>query len=158
MLDNDGIEVDKPIKIAVTVDRSRTAWHSSISPTCAPQAKGPVNLRPSMVEACVFYSLIGSLGPDLAFNDGMRDVVRITYAPHTIVNADPPGPVSSYQMVNLMLADVLLEALAHFNPRRALAHSGASSALVDRLEQGPPGPDQPAIRDRRLGLWRRHGP
>ena len=70
---------------------SRTASRISISPICAPQAKGPVNLRPSMAEACVFYSLIGSLGPTSAYNDGMRDAVRITYAPHTIVNADPPG-------------------------------------------------------------------
>ena len=101
----------------------------SISPASDPQARGPVNLRPSMVEACVFYSLIGCLGPELHFNDGMRDVVRLTFAPRTIVNAEPPAPVSNYQMVNLQLVDVILEALAHFNPARAIAHSGASSAL-----------------------------
>ena len=69
-----------------------------------------------MVEACVFYALIGSLGPNLHFNDGMRDVVRLTFAPRTVVNAEPPAPVSNYQMVNLLLVDVILEALAHFNP------------------------------------------
>lgn len=137
-LDSDGIEVDKPIRIAVTVEIKDGLAHFDFSDS-APQAKGPVNLRPSMVEACVFYSLIGSLGPRLAFNDGMRDVVRIKYAPHTIVNADPPGPVSSYQMVNLLVADVLLEALAFFNPRRALAHSGASSALSIAWSRGRPG-------------------
>jgi N-methylhydantoinase B len=77
----------------------------------------------------VFYSLIGSLGPNLHFNDGMRDVVRLKFAPRTITNAEPPAPVSSYQMVNLLLVDVILEALAQFNPARAMAHSGASSAL-----------------------------
>jgi N-methylhydantoinase B len=137
-LDSDGIEIDKPIRIAVTVEIKDGIAHFDFSDS-APQARGPVNLRPSMVEACVFYALIGSLGPQLAFNDGMRDVVRITYKPHTIVNADPPGPVSSYQMVNLLVADVLLEALAHFNPRRALAHSGASSALSIAWSRGRPG-------------------
>ncbi len=137
-LDSDGIEVDKPIRIAVTVEIKDGPAHFDFSDS-APQAKGPVNLRPSIVEARVFYSLIGSLGPQLAFNDGMRDVVRIKYAPHTIVNADPPGPVSSYQMVNLLVADVLLEALATFNPRRALAHSGASSALSIAWSRGRPG-------------------
>jgi N-methylhydantoinase B len=92
-----------------------------------------------MVEACVFYSLIGSLGPNLHFNDGMRDVVRLTFAPRTIVNAEPPAPVSSYQMVNLLLVDVILDALAHFNPRRAIAHSGASSALSIAWSRGRPG-------------------
>jgi N-methylhydantoinase B len=137
-LDSDGIEVDKPIRIAVTVAIRDGSAHFDFSDS-APQARGPVNLRPSMVEACVFYALIGSLGPQLAFNDGMRDVVRIKYKPHTIVNADPPGPVSSYQMVNLLVADVLLEALAQFNPKRALAHSGASSALSIAWSKGRPG-------------------
>jgi N-methylhydantoinase B len=137
-LDSDGIDVDKPIKLAVTVTIGGGVAHFDFTGS-DPQAKGPVNLRPSMVEACVFYALIGSLGPDLAFNEGMRDVVRFTYAPHTIVNADPPGAVSSYQMVNLLLTDVLLEALAKFNPARALAHSGASSALSIAWSKGRPG-------------------
>ena len=89
----------------------------------------------------MFYSLIGSLGPNLHFNDGMRDVVRLNYAPRTVTNADPPAPVSNYQMVNLELVDVILEALAHFNPARAIAHSGASSALSIAWSQGPAGPD-----------------
>src|SRR3977135_4602706 len=92
-----------------------------------------------MVEACVFYALIGSLGPDLHFNDGMRAVGRPTFAPRTITNAEPPAPVSSYQMVNLLLVDVILEALAHFNPGRAVAHSGASSALGIAWSKPRPG-------------------
>src|SRR5262249_13702231 len=105
-----------------------------------PQARGPVNLRPSMVEACVFYSLIGCLGPNLHFNDGMRDAVRLTFAPRTVTNAEPPAPVSNYQMVNLKLVDVILEALAHFHPARAIANAGSSSALTIAWATGRPGP------------------
>jgi N-methylhydantoinase B len=137
-LDSDGVVVDKPIKLAVTVAVKNGLAHFDFS-NSGPQAKGPVNLRPSMVEACVFYALIGSLGPNLHFNDGMRDVVRLTFAPRTITNADPPAPVSSYQMVNLLLVDVILEALAHFNPHRAIAHSGASSALGIAWSKPRPG-------------------
>jgi N-methylhydantoinase B len=137
-LDSDGIVVDKPIKLAVTVAIKDRMAHFDFSAS-DPQARGPVNLRPSMVEACVFYCLIGSLGPNLHFNDGMRDVATLKYAPRTIVNADPPSPVSSYQMVNLLLVDVLLEALAHFNPARAMAHSGASSALSIAWAKSRPG-------------------
>jgi N-methylhydantoinase B len=137
-LDSDGIEVDKPIKLAVTISIEGGIASFDFS-NSDPQAKGPVNLRPSMVEACVFYCLIGSLGPNLHFNDGMRDVVRLKFAPRTITNADPPSPVSSYQMVNLLLVDVILEALAHFNPARAMAHSGASSALSIAWSKGRPG-------------------
>jgi len=137
-LDNDGIDIGKPIKLAVTVTIRHGLAHFDFSES-DPQAKGPVNLRPSMVEACVFYSLIGSLGPALHFNDGMRDVVRLKFAPRTITNAEPPAPVSSYQMVNLLLVDVILEALARFNPARAVAHSGASSALGIAWSKSRPG-------------------
>jgi N-methylhydantoinase B len=138
LLDSDGVTVDKPIKLAVTIairDGIATFDFSDSDP----QARGPVNLRPSMVEACVFYALIGCLGPRLAFNDGMRDVVRLVFAPRTIVNAEAPAPVSNYQMVNLKLVDVILEALATFNPQRAIAHGGSSSALSIAYARSRPG-------------------
>src|SRR5262249_9469982 len=92
LLDSDGVEVDKPIKLAVTVTIKDGLATFDFSRS-DPQARGPVNLRPSMVEACVFYSLIGCLGPNLHFNDGMRDAVRLKFAPRTIVNAQAPAPV-----------------------------------------------------------------
>ncbi len=75
------------------------------------------------------YCLIGCLDPALQFNDGMSDVIRLILAPRTVTNAEPPAPVSNYQMVNLKLVDVILEALAHFHPYRAIANAGSSSAL-----------------------------
>jgi N-methylhydantoinase B len=92
-----------------------------------------------MVEACVFYCLIGCLDPALAFNDGMRDAVRLVFAPRTVTNAEPPAAVSNYQMVNLKLVDVILEALSKFHPARAIANAGSSSALGIAWRQGRPG-------------------
>jgi N-methylhydantoinase B len=138
LLDSDGVVVDQPLKLAVTIAVKDGIASFDFSGS-DPQARGPVNLRPSMVEACVFYSLIGCLGPDLHFNDGMRDVVRIACAPRTITNAEPPAPVSNYQMVNLKLVDVILEALAHFHPARAIANAGSSSALTIAWARGRPG-------------------
>ena len=130
--------VDKPVKLAVTITIADGIATFDFSAS-DPQARGPVNLRPSMVEACVFYCLIGCLGPKFSFNDGMRDAVRLVLAPRTIVNAEPPAPVSNYQMVNLKLVDVILEALAQFHPARAIAGSGASSALGISWSRGRPG-------------------
>jgi N-methylhydantoinase B len=138
LLDSDGIDLDKPIRLAVTVE-IRDGIATFDFSASDPQARGPVNLRPSLVEACVFYSLIGCFGPNLAFNDGMRDLVRIVLAPRTVLNADPPGSVSNYQVVNLKLVDVILEALAAFNPARALANSGSSSVISVAWSKGRPG-------------------
>ncbi len=137
-LDSDGVAVERPIKLAVRVAVENGIMAFDFS-ACDAQATGPVNLRPSMVEACVFYCLIGCLAPRLAFNDGMRDVVRLAFAPRTVVNAEPPAAVSNYQMVNLKLVDVILEALAKFHPARAIANSGSSSALSVAWRQGRPG-------------------
>jgi N-methylhydantoinase B len=135
LLDSDGVVIDRPVKLAVTVAIKDGIASFDFS-NSDPQARGPVNLRPSMVEACVFYALIGCLGPNLHFNDGMRDVVRLRYAPRTVTNAEPPAPVSNYQMVNLKLVDVLLEALGRFHPVRAIANAGSSSALTIAWAKG----------------------
>jgi N-methylhydantoinase B len=138
-MDDDGVELEKPVKFAVTitVHKGQITFDFSAS---GPQARGPVNLRPSMVEACVFYSLIGALDPAMQFNDGMRDVVTLRLAPRTVTNAAPPAPVSSYQKANLKLVDVILEAMGHFRPDRAIAGSGSSgSLLINWQEGGRPG-------------------
>ncbi len=137
-LDNDGVAIDRPVKLAVTIEIKNGVAQFDFSQS-DPQARGPINLRPSMVEACVFYSLIGSLGPKLHFNDGMRDCVKIIVAPNTVTNASPPSPVSNYQMVNLKLVDIILEAMARLNPSRACAHAGSSSALLIAWAKGRPG-------------------
>jgi N-methylhydantoinase B len=148
-MDNDGVELDRPVRFAVTVRVKDGDIEFDFSGSDR-QARGPVNLRPSMVEACVFYGLIGALDPKLNFNDGMRDVVRFTYAPDTVTNASPPAPVSSYQAANLKLVDVILEALAPFRPERAVANAGSSGALlISWTGRGRPG--QPSMQYEILG-------
>jgi N-methylhydantoinase B len=98
----------------------------------------------------VFYSLIGALDPKLHFNDGMREVVRFEYAPHTVTNASAPAPVSSYQAANLKLVDVILEALAPFRPERAVANGGSSGALLISWKDGGR-PGQPSLQYEILG-------
>ncbi len=128
-MDDDGVELGRPVRFAVTVTIEDGVACFDLSGSDR-QARGPVNLRPSMVEACCFYALIACLGPDLAYNDGMREVARFRYGPRTVVNADPPAPVSSYQKANLRLVDVVLEALARFRPERAIAHSGSTGSIA----------------------------
>ena len=64
-LDSDGVEVEQADQARRDRHASRMASRTSISPTAIRRRAGPINLRPSMVEACVFYALIGSLGPDI---------------------------------------------------------------------------------------------
>ena len=54
-MDSDGVELDRPVRFAVTVTVAGGMVTFDFS-NSGRQAKGPVNLRPSMVEACCFYS------------------------------------------------------------------------------------------------------
>ena len=148
-MDTDGVELDRPVKFAVTirVENGEITFDFRNSDR---QAKGPINLRPSMIEACVFYSLIGALDPRLHFNDGMRDVVKFVYAPNTVTNASAPAPVSSYQAANQKLTDVILEAFASFRPQRGTAHCGSSGALLISWKGGGR-PGQPTLQYEILG-------
>lgn len=137
-IDNDGVVIGRAIRLAVTISIRDGIAEFDFSQS-DPQTRGPMNLRPSMIEACVFYTLIGSLGPNLHFNDGMNDCIRLKFADRTITNASAPAAVSNYQQVNLKLVDVLLEAMAHFNPARAIANAGSSSALGIFWAKGRPG-------------------
>jgi len=136
--DSDGFDIETPVKLAVNISIQNGKAMFDFSGS-GPQTKGPINLRPPMVEACVFYSLLGSLGPTLQFNDGMLDVLEFKYAPRTVTNSQAPASVSNYQMTNLKLVDVILEALAHFNPQRATANAGSSSALGIAWAKNRPG-------------------
>jgi N-methylhydantoinase B len=69
----------------------------------------------------------------------MRDCVKLIFRDKTVTNASAPAPVSNYQQVNLKLVDVILEAMAKFNPARANAHGGSSSALLIAWAKGRPG-------------------
>jgi N-methylhydantoinase B len=147
-MDNDGVELDRPVRFAITVRVKHGDITFDLS-NADRQAKGPINLRPSMVEACVFYCLIGALDPKLHFNDGMREVVKFVYAPNTVTNASAPAPVSSYQSANLKLVDVILQALAPFRPERAAANGGSAGAMSIAWKEGRPG--QPTLQYEILG-------
>ena len=77
-MDNDGVELDRPVRFACTV-RVKNGDITFDFTKSDRQAKGPINLRPSMVEACVFYSLIGALDPKLALQrrHARRGAVRL---------------------------------------------------------------------------------
>lgn len=134
-MDSDGVDTETPVRFACTVTVKDGRMKLDFSGSAA-QTRGPINLRPSMVEACVFYALIGALDPQISYNDGMRDAVDIVLAPNSVTNATAPAPVSNYQSANLKLVDVILEALAHFRPERAIANAGGSGALLIQWRGG----------------------
>ncbi len=141
-LDHDGVETDTPVRLAVrvTVADGRPTFDFSAT---ARRTRGPTNLRIGLVEACVYYVLIGMLDPELRYSDAIRDLVGFEFGDDTVVNASPPAPVSSYMKTCQKLIDVLLQALDPFLPGRAIAHSGGSGGSIVVAWKGDDGIRKP---------------
>ena len=134
-LDHDGVDETTPVRlhVRVAVSDGRLAFDFT---GCDPQTKGPTNLRIAMVEACVFYCLIGLLDPNLRFSDGARELVTFTFAERSVLSAEAPAPCSSYMKTCQKLVDVILEALDPLLDGRAIAHSGGSGGSIVVAWQG----------------------
>lgn len=128
-LDNDGVDQDTPVKLHVRIAVKDGDVHFDFS-GCAPQTRGPANLRLAMVEACVFYCLIGFLDPSIPYSDAARQLVRFTFGDRTVLNPAPPAPCSSYMKTCHKLVDVILQALDPFLPGRAIANAGGSGGSI----------------------------
>ena len=128
-LDHDGVDETTKVKLNVKITIKTGKLHFDFT-GCDPQTQGPVNLRIAMVEACVYYCLIGLIDPNLRYSDGIRDLVTFEFTPRSVVSAEPPRPCSSYMKCCLKLCDVILEAMDPLLPGRAIAHSGGSGGSI----------------------------
>jgi N-methylhydantoinase B len=128
-LDHDGVDETTKVKLNVKITIKSGKLHFDFT-GCDPQTQGPVNLRIAMVEACVYYCLIGLIDPNLRYSDGIRDLVTFEFMPRSVVSAEPPRPCSSYMKCCLKLCDVILEAMDPLLPGRAIAHSGGSGGSI----------------------------
>jgi len=128
-LDHDGVDETTKVKLNVKITIKSGKLYFDFT-GCDPQTQGPVNLRIAMVEACVYYCLIGLIDPNLRYSDGIRDLVTFEFTPRSVVSAEPPRPCSSYMKCCLKLCDVILEAMDPLLPGRAIAHSGGSGGSI----------------------------
>jgi len=129
LLDNDGVDRDRPVKLHVRIAVSEGDIHMDFSGS-DPQTRGPANLRIAMVEACVFYCLIGFLDAEIPYSDAARDLVRFTFGVRSVLNPEAPAPCSSYMKTCHKLVDVILQALDPFMPGRAVANAGGSGGSI----------------------------
>ncbi len=87
----------------------------------------------------MFYALIGSLGPNLHFNDGMRDVVRLTFAPAP--SSTPMrrrrSPTTRWSTSSWSMC--CSRRWRTSSPERAIANAGSSRALTIAWAKGRPG-------------------
>ena len=123
-LDNDGVELDQRVKIAVTLRVRGSSMTFDFTGT-DPQVRGPFNSVPASTMSAVYYAVRAISDPSVPNNGGCFRAVDAVLPEGTVVNPRPPAPVSCRTATIKRIADTILGALVRAMPRRMpAANSG----------------------------------
>ena len=121
-IDDDGVEMDQPIRLFVTVrkqgDQATFDWTGS-----SPQVKGAINATLSVTSASSFTALRSILPGDIPSNDGTYRAIEVTAPEGTITNMVLPGSCAARGLTGFRMLDCAFGALAQLAPDRVCAAS-----------------------------------
>ena len=127
-LDNDGIELDKPIRIEVAATVGNGAIEFDFAGTSA-QVKGPMNCVPSGSLAAACWAVRALTDPEIPTNGGCFRPISLKLPPGTIVNPQEPAPVNARTSTIKRIAGCMIGALAPVLPGKVPA-AAAGELLV----------------------------
>jgi N-methylhydantoinase B len=128
-VDDDGIELNKPVRIHVVVEKKRDAIHFDFS-GAADQTKGPANIRPPLVQAACAYCLISMTDPHMYVSSGLLDAFTITAREGSVLNPRFPAPVNTYNPTVHAVVDAVYEAMSHIVPGKVRADGSGSRSII----------------------------
>ncbi len=128
-VDNDGIELDKPIRVHVIVEKKgdRISFDFTGSND---QTKGPANIRPPIVLAAMVYTLISQVDPTLAINSGLLRVADVHLRKGSVLDPHFPAPVNTYMPTVTAVTEATVEAMSHIVPDKARADGCGSRSII----------------------------
>ncbi len=126
-LDNDGVELDKRIRIEVAVTVRDGTMTCDFTGTSA-QVKGPFNMVPSGTHAAACFAVRVLTDPDIPTNEGCFRPIRLVIAKGSLLDPLEPAPVGCRALTAKRVAGCILGALRDAVPERLPAD--ASGELV----------------------------
>ena len=128
-VDSDGIELDKPVRLHVRMEKKGDRLYFDFT-GCADQTKGPANIRPTIVRAACCYLLTCLVDPALAINYGLARCIDIKVRDGSVVNPRFPAPVNTYNPTVHALVESLLEASSQITPRKKVGDGCSSRSII----------------------------
>ncbi|HYM18566.1 MAG TPA: hydantoinase B/oxoprolinase family protein [Micropepsaceae bacterium] len=128
-IDDDGIDLGKPIRIHVVVEKKGEDIHFDFTGS-ADQAKGPANVRPPLVRAAIGFCLISLVDPHIFINSGIMRAFTMSLREGSVVNPRFPAPVNTYNATIHALVEAIFSALTHVAPARARADGHGSRTII----------------------------
>jgi N-methylhydantoinase B len=128
-VDSDGIELEKPVRIHVRIEKKRDRLLFDFTRS-ANQTTGPANIRPTIVRAACCYLLTCMVDPALAINYGLAKTIEIEVREGSVVNPRFPAPVNTYNPTVHALVEALLEASSQITPHKKVADGCSSRSII----------------------------
>ena len=128
-LDNDGIDLDTPIKIEVSVRVMGDSVEIDFSGT-SQQVRGPFNLMPSGAYAAAYFAVHALTDPNIPTNGGCFRPIKLLLPEKSIVNPEEPAPVNARTSTMKRVAGCITGALGQFVPERAPADAAGEMLLL----------------------------
>jgi N-methylhydantoinase B len=128
-IDDDGIDLDVPIRLFVTVtkqgDTMKFDWTGS-----AEQVKGAINNTLSFTKAASYTAARSILPGGIPNNEGVFRVIQVTAPAGTIANAVLPAACAARGLTGFRMVDCAFGALAKMVPHKVCAASDGGNTGV----------------------------
>lgn len=128
-LDNDGIDLDEPVKIQVAVEVSDGRFHVDFTGTAA-QVRGPFNCVPSGSQAAAYFAVRVLTDSTIPTNGGCFRPVTLTLPERSLVNPEAPAPVCSRTSTIKRITACLLAAFKEVLPDKVGADSASTLTAI----------------------------
>ena len=139
LMDHDGAERDRPVRIHVRAEKSGDRLAIDFSGS-DPQTAGPINTPEATARAVSMQAILAASDPTIPMNTGAFQAVEFAIPPGRIVSPQFPATVNHYFPTSHMVYNVVLAALGTLNPDRAVAPSGlGTGAMAIGYAQGRAG-------------------
>jgi N-methylhydantoinase B len=128
-IDDDGIDVDRPVPLVVTIEKQgdalRVDWTGS-----SPQVKGAINNTLSFTKSASYCAIRSVLPGEIPNNEGVFRAIEVTAPPGTIANAVLPAACAARGLTGFRMVDCLFGALAQMLPDKVFAASDGGNTGI----------------------------
>jgi N-methylhydantoinase B len=119
-LDDDGVNMDNPVKIAVAVHVEDDELTVDLEGT-SPQVRGAINSTLSFAKSAVYFAVRSVMDSDAPNNAGFFRPIHVKAPLGCLVNPRPPAAVAARGISGFRLIDAMFGALAQAIPERVRA-------------------------------------
>ena len=124
-LDNDGVALDEPVRIEVTVEIEGDRVVVDFEGT-SPQVRGPFNCVPSGAYAGAYFAVLAMTDSSIPINGGCFRPIELRLPEGSLVNPREPAPVNSRTSTIKRIAGSIIGALRQARPEEAPADAAAA--------------------------------